>query len=361
MRLALLQEGDARASASVKARYDEMIAEVVAADEAGFHAWGTSEQHFSAPGYTVSAPEVLYGAVARHTERIRLRNMAALLLSFNHPIHVAERIATLDLLSDGRAELATARSNNMFTLEAFGVPPESTREQWAESLEIIARAWRDDPFEYDGQFWKIPPRSLVPAPLQKPHPPLSVTASGRDTPAIAARKGLGMIGWDNYMGWDYAERQVRDYREQIGSAEPVGAYVHDDVSYLVAIAFCAETREEAVRVAEKVAARHVKTAADAYGSMPQDAPGYGYMREVLEKLDRHGDDFDYLREHSPTVIVGTPEDFVSTLRRLEGLGVDEAVLQVDGFGHESNMRTIRLIGEAVIPELTRASNAAPPS
>jgi alkanesulfonate monooxygenase SsuD/methylene tetrahydromethanopterin reductase-like flavin-dependent oxidoreductase (luciferase family) len=359
MRLALLQEGDTRASASVKARYDEAIAEVVAAEEAGFHAWGTSEQHFSAPRYTVSAPEVLYAAVARETERIRLRNMAALLLSFNHPVHVAERIATLDLLSDGRAELVTARANNMATLEAFGVPPESTREQWAESLEIVARAWRDDPFEYDGRFWQLPPRSLVPKPLQEPHPPLWVIASGRDTPVIAANKGLGMLGWDNYMGWGYAEEQVRGYREHIGSAEPVGGSVNDEVSYFVAIAYCAETREEARRVAEGVSAEYVKAAADAYRSMPADVPGYAYMREVVEKLDAHGDDMDHLREHSPTVIVGTPDDFVETLSRLEGLGVDEAVLQIDGFGHENILRAIRLIGEEVIPKLTHSASLTP--
>jgi alkanesulfonate monooxygenase SsuD/methylene tetrahydromethanopterin reductase-like flavin-dependent oxidoreductase (luciferase family) len=357
MRLAIVQEADAHNSVSLKARYDETIAEVMAADEAGFYAWGTSEQHFSAPRYSVSAPEVLYAAVARHTERIKLRNMAAILLTYNHPVHVAERMATVDVLSDGRAELTTARSNNMHTIEAFQVPPDSTREQWAESLEIIARAWQDDPFEYDGRFWKIPPRSLVPKPLQQPHPPLSVVATGRDTPVIAAKKGLGMLNWDNYMGWDYTEQQIRDYKEHIGSADPVGAYVNDEIMYFVATALCAETREEAVRVAQDVSHEYVKMAVELYKRMPPDVPGYAYMRDVVERLDAHCDDMEYLQEHSPTVIVGTPDDFVAALRRLEDMGVDEAVLRIDGFGHEHNMRSIRLIGEAVIPKFEASAPA----
>jgi alkanesulfonate monooxygenase SsuD/methylene tetrahydromethanopterin reductase-like flavin-dependent oxidoreductase (luciferase family) len=358
MRLALLQEGDTNMSRSFHDRYNEMIREAVAAEEAGFYAYGTSEQHFSAPRFAVASPEVLYGAIAQHTDRIKLRNMAAILLTYNHPIHVAERMATVDLLSDGRAELATARSNNMFTLEAFGVPPESTREQWAESLEIIARAWQDDPFEYDGEFWKIPPRSLVPMPLQKPHPPLSVIATGKDTPVIAAKKGLGMISWDNYLGWDYAETQVSLYKETIGSAEPVGAFVHDYVGFYVATAFCAETREEAEDVARQLTFDYVKAAVELYRRMPDNVPGYEYMRAMTDELESHSEDMEYLKAHTPSVMVGTPDDFIGWLRRLEGFGVDEAVLRIDGFGHDNNMRTIRLLGEAVVPELERIAASA---
>ncbi|MEA2419171.1 MAG: hypothetical protein QOE60_1377 [Thermoleophilaceae bacterium] len=358
MQLALVQEGDMNGSASFKERYAEMIREAVAAEEAGFSCWGTSEQHFSAPRFAVSAPEVLYGAVAQHTERIKIRNMAAILLTYNHPILVAERTATVDLLSNGRAELATARSNNMYTLEAFGVPPESTREQWSESIDIIARAWQEDPFEYDGKFWKIPPRSLVPMPLQKPHPPLSMIATGKDTPVIAAKKGIGMIAWDNYLGWDYVEAQVRSYKEQIAVAEPIGATVNDHVGYFVATAFCAETRKEAAERAREVTFDYVKAAVGLYRGMPENVPDYKYMRDMADDLEAHSEDMEYLQAHTPTVLVGTPDDFIVTLRRLEQLGVDEAVLRIDGFGHEHNMRSIRLLGEAVVPELDRARQAA---
>jgi alkanesulfonate monooxygenase SsuD/methylene tetrahydromethanopterin reductase-like flavin-dependent oxidoreductase (luciferase family) len=79
------------------------------------------------------------------------------------------------------------------------------------------------------------------------------------------------------------------------------------------------------------------------------------MREVVDQLESHCDDMAYLQEHSPTVMVGTPDDFVTALRRLADMGVDEAVLRIDGFGHEHNMRSIRLIGEEVIPQLATYS------
>ena len=123
MRVGLLQEGEVLPGATYDSRYREMIEEVVLADRLGFSTWGTSEQHFSPPRFTVSAPEVLYAAIASRTEQIKLRPMAAVLLAWNHPILVAERLATLDIVSHGRAELATARSNNLYTLEAFGVDP----------------------------------------------------------------------------------------------------------------------------------------------------------------------------------------------------------------------------------------------
>lgn len=120
MRVGLLSEGDISRSASYADRYRELIDEIVLADELGFSTFGTSEQHFSPPRFTVSSPEVLYAAIASLTKHIRLRTMASVLLKWNHPILVAERLATLDIVSDGRAEICTARSNNLYTLEAFG-------------------------------------------------------------------------------------------------------------------------------------------------------------------------------------------------------------------------------------------------
>src|SRR5688572_18815101 len=100
-------------------------------DEAGFDVFGLNEQHFLRD-IGVSASDVVFAFVAARTSRIRLRFMSVLLLTFNHPVRVAERLAMLDVLSEGRAEMSTARSNNLHTLEAFGVQPNETRAQWAE-------------------------------------------------------------------------------------------------------------------------------------------------------------------------------------------------------------------------------------
>ncbi len=136
MRVGLLQEGDLTGT-TVADRYHQLIEEVALADQLGFSTWGTSEQHFTPPSFSVAAPEVLYSAIAMRTNSIKLRTMASVMLKWNHPILVAERLATLDIVSRGRAEVCTARSNNLTTLNASALTPPrrdtSGRTGWTSS------------------------------------------------------------------------------------------------------------------------------------------------------------------------------------------------------------------------------------
>ncbi len=347
IKVGLLQEGDISNNISVKQRYGEMIREVQLADRLGFSSWGTSEQHFSAPTFTVSAPEVLYAAVASHTENIRIRIMAAVLLKWNHPILVAERLATLDIVSGGRAELCTARSNNKYTLEAFGVSPKDTKTQWRESLEVIAKAWTTDMLEYDGEVWKIPPRPIVPKPLQNPHPAISVAASSIGSHREAGEKGIGVIGFENYFGWDYLQQCIDAYREGLKNMKPLTPFVNKTMGLYVATAYCAPTRRQAVEEASDMIMRYFKFILDLYRPMAQD-PTYEYL-ETINKLIEHEYDVEYLVENSPSILVGDPDSLIQKFKRLEKMGVDELSLRIDGFGHARNMRAIELIGKEVIP------------
>jgi alkanesulfonate monooxygenase SsuD/methylene tetrahydromethanopterin reductase-like flavin-dependent oxidoreductase (luciferase family) len=347
MRVGLIQEGDFTGT-TMQARYREMINEVALADKLGFSAWGTSEQHFSPPSFSVSAPEVLYAAVAEHTENITLRAMAAVLVLYNHPVLIAERTATLDIISNGRAELCTARSNNKTTLNAFNVPMETTQQQWAEGLEIVKKAFTDDVLEYDGEFWKVGKCQVTPKPLQKPHPALSVTATSNKTHGLAGAKGIGVISFDNYLGYDYIDQNVLTYVK--GVAQRSGdASGNNYFGYYVPSAFCADTREEALEVAQAQTLQYFRAILDLYAGMA-NTPSYEYMREI-EVLAEHQDDIEFLMRHTPAVMVGTPEDFVVKLRELEAHGIDEVLLRIDGFGHENHLRTLQLIGEQVIPEV----------
>jgi alkanesulfonate monooxygenase SsuD/methylene tetrahydromethanopterin reductase-like flavin-dependent oxidoreductase (luciferase family) len=158
-------------------RYLQVLDEAICAEQSGFDVFSFGEQHFNTDQVTqVSCPEMMSSWVAARTSRIRLRWSSVVLLAFNHPIRVAERIATLDLISQGRAEIATARSNHGPTLAAFEIPADETREQWAESLEVIVAALTNDIFEHHGKHWNIPPTGIVPTALQKPLPPCSTRA-----------------------------------------------------------------------------------------------------------------------------------------------------------------------------------------
>lgn len=352
MRIGLLQEGETMPGVSVAQRYEEMIAEVVKADELGFYSWGTSEQHFSPPRFTVSAPEVLYAAIARETKNIRLRIMCAVLLKWNHPILVAERLATLDIVSKGRAEIATARSNNLTTLEAFGVSPAETRAQWEDSIEVLVKAMSQPTVEHDGPVWKIPPRQIVPQPLQKPHPALWVSASSVETHRVAGQRGIGVLTFENYFGFDYLQSCIDAYREGLKEGTSMAPGRTESAGLYVATAYCAETREEARRIARDVALGYFRFILDLYVPLGK-RQSYQYLDEKMTRLLENDGNLDFLVNETPSVMIGTPDDFVKRLKELEERGIDEVLLRVDGVPHADIMRSFELIGREVIPHFRK--------
>jgi alkanesulfonate monooxygenase SsuD/methylene tetrahydromethanopterin reductase-like flavin-dependent oxidoreductase (luciferase family) len=354
MRVGLLQEGEVRDGKSYAQRYREMIDEVVLADALGFSTWGTSEQHFSPPRFTVSAPEVLYAAVASRTRRIKLRVMAAVLLQWNHPILIAERLATLDIVSDGRAEICTARSNNLYTLEAFGVDPSDTVAQWADGMDVLAKALTQEWLEHDGPVWKIPPRELVPRCVTEPHPPVSLAASSVASHTKAGERGIGAICFENYFGFEYLQACIDGYRDGLTRARPDPLQVNDYMGLYVATAFCAETREEARRIARDVAVEYFQFILDLYIPLGQ-TPAYRYLAGTIDALAQRSGDLDFLCTETPAVMIGTPDDFVERLRLLESMGVDEVVMRVDGMPHDDICRALELIGRDVIPAVDPAA------
>jgi alkanesulfonate monooxygenase SsuD/methylene tetrahydromethanopterin reductase-like flavin-dependent oxidoreductase (luciferase family) len=357
MRVGLLQEGEVREGQGYDERYREMIDEVVLADSLGFSAWGTSEQHFSPPRFTVSAPEVLYAAIASLTEQIRLRIMASVLLRWNHPILVAERLATLDIVSNGRAEICTARSNNLYTLEAFGVDPSETTKQWDEGMEVLVKALTHDVLEHQGEVWTIPPRPIVPRCVTRPHPPISVAASSVNTHAKGGRLGIGAICFENYFGFEYLQECIDAYRQGLGEGTSLVPARNEYMGLYVATAFCAETREEAKRIAREVALGYFQFILDLYIPLGKER-SYGYLDGRMDLLQENAGNLDFLVTETPSVMIGTPDDFVQRLRRLEEMGVDEALMRVDGVPHEDIARSLELIGREVIPRVGASVAAA---
>jgi alkanesulfonate monooxygenase SsuD/methylene tetrahydromethanopterin reductase-like flavin-dependent oxidoreductase (luciferase family) len=357
MKIGLLQEGEIMTGVSVAQRYEEMIAEAALADKLGFYSWGTSEQHFSPPRFTVSAPEVLYAAVARETSRIKLRIMCAVLLKWNHPILVAERISTLDIVSKGRAELATARSNNLTTLEAFGVDPSETRAQWEDSMAALIKALSADVLEHDGPIWKIPPREVVPKPLQKPHMPISVAASSVDSHRMAGERGLGVLTFENYFGFDYLQQCIDAYRTGLGLGKSIAPRRTESCGLYVATAFCAETREQATKVARDVALGYFNFILDLYVPLGKRS-SYQYLEKGMQTMLDHIGDLEYLLTDTPSVMIGTPDDFITRIKELKQRGIDEVLLRIDGVPHVEIMRSLELIGKAVIPAVQSTTERA---
>ena len=175
--------------------YHEALEQIELADRLGFDTVWEVEHHFLTEFAHSSAPEVFLAAVvaAHQAHPHRPRRRAAAVTSSTIPIRVAERVAALDLLSDGRVEFGTGRSSQ-YEQAGFEIDTEQSRDMWQESLEIIPRMWTEDPFEYHGRFVTIPPRSILPKPLQKPHPPIWMAATSPQSWEIAGRNGIGILG-----------------------------------------------------------------------------------------------------------------------------------------------------------------------
>ena len=158
----------------------------------------------------------------RGPKQIRVGH-GVVVLPFSHPVHVAERIALLDIMSNGRVEFGTGRATTMDELLGFGVRPEETRPRWAEAVEAIPRMWREDPFSMHGKYWTVdPPVSVIPKPIQKPHPPIWVAATNPQTFELAAERGLGVLCFTLGVELKDVAARIQIYRDKIRHAHPVG-------------------------------------------------------------------------------------------------------------------------------------------
>lgn len=373
MRFALLQEAHFPEGVSLDQRYSEMVEEAILAEESGFDVYALSEQHFGySPNWppervgpvsraAVSAPEVFLAYVAARTRRIKLRTASTVLLKFNHPVRVAERLNTLDVLSGGRAQLGTARSNNVATMEAFGVDPTETREQWTESLQLIVDALAKDPFSHEGRFWQMGERTLTPQSTQRPYPPIFVSASGPETHGIAGELGIAAMTGASVLGWPHVEKCIAAYREAIEApSRPAGPLITNSLSFTVLIAHCAETMAQAeaeVGVFAHDFLERMLGPGGIYEKLVQASPDYGYLSE-MEAIRERRHDLEFVQQHAPYASFGTPDVLIDRFRQVQALGYDEIILRIDGMSHEAVCSAIELIGRYVIPELSSAPSSS---
>jgi alkanesulfonate monooxygenase SsuD/methylene tetrahydromethanopterin reductase-like flavin-dependent oxidoreductase (luciferase family) len=358
MKIGLVQDG-ARIGGvpvSYQRRIAETVEEAVFAEEMGFDFFGLAEVHFSEV-MTMSAPDVVLGSIAARTNRIKLRFVSTPLLTFNHPIRVAERPAMLDNLSNGRIEMGVARSNQAHTIEAFGISVDDTRTQFEDSLEVILKALSQETFEHEGPVWKIPERSIYPRPVQQPHPPIFGSATSVETHKFAGEQGLGIMSGNSLPeGWAFVQKCLDVYRGAWRDAAPRGRATNSTFSVLALRAHCAETNEQAQAEAQEAAFDAIDLVMTWYSRLAKQSTNYSYMAKFSE-LEEHRRDLPYMIERAPYVTIGDPDFFIERIRKLEAMGVDEFILEIDGLGHERHMQAIDLIGREVLPRIREPSRA----
>jgi alkanesulfonate monooxygenase SsuD/methylene tetrahydromethanopterin reductase-like flavin-dependent oxidoreductase (luciferase family) len=346
MRFVMLTEGDTPAGMTHYHRYMEVVDEALLAEKVGFDGWGSSEQHVAIGGASISAPEVLYPYLMAKTSRLQFVHAVTLLPTrINHPLRVAERVATADILSNGRVELGTGRGNTTLALRAFEVAANDNKAQWDEGIELIRRAFLDDPFTFEGEYYKIPPRSLTPKPVQRPHPPLSVAATSPDSHQQAGEKGIGVMSAPSFMGFDFLQNALKIYDETFSAtthSDP--AYYHKTAAIIGGV-HCAETTAQARKEALPML-KYAQLSVGGFERLSKLSQDYAYMGAVKD-VDFH--DEGYMYGDSAGFVVGDPDECIRQIRVYEEMGVDTITMRMDSIPHDQLMRSIEMFGKYVIP------------
>ena len=229
--------------------YQNALDQVELADRLGYdYAWEV-EHHFLEEYPHSPAPEVFLGAASQRTKNIRLGH-GIVQLTTNPPQRIAERIAALDLVSNGRVEMGTGELASVTELGGFDRDMETKREVWEDALRCIIPMFKDQGVELDTKWHKMPMRNVLPKPVQKPHPPLWVACSQLETIEMAGRRGLGALGFQ-FLSADAAHAWVHAYYNTfVKHQEKLCDYQTNPNIALVSYFMCAETDEEARRRAD---------------------------------------------------------------------------------------------------------------
>ena len=228
--------------------YQDALDQVELADKLGIDYVWEVEHHFLEEYAHSSAPEVFLAACSQRTKNIRLGHGIKLMPpNYNHPARVAEEVATLDLVSNGRVEFGTGESSSLAELGGFKIPVEEKRNQWLEAVEQTCNMMAMEPYPgYEGQYFSMPCRNVVPKPLQRPHPPLWVACSNRETIKLAARLGIGALTFA-FVDPDEAKLWVDDYYKILKEeCVPIGHTINPNIAMVTSFG-CHKDHDEAVR------------------------------------------------------------------------------------------------------------------
>jgi alkanesulfonate monooxygenase SsuD/methylene tetrahydromethanopterin reductase-like flavin-dependent oxidoreductase (luciferase family) len=355
--------------------FQDALSQVELADRLGIdHAWEV-EHHFLEEYSHSSAPEVFLAAASQRTRNIRLGHGIVLMPpGYNAPARIAERIATLDLVSNGRVEFGTGESASRAELEGYGVNPAERRAMWRETVEQVANMLAMDPYPgFQGQYFSMPARNVVPKPVQKPHPPLWVACSRRDTILLAAEKGIGALTFA-FIDPEDARHWVSDYERTLADkCVPVGQSVNTNIACVTQM-MCADTEEEALQRGLEggnffgyslghyyIFGEHEPGKTDVWAEFVERRGERGYSPEIDAALEseRLGAKIAAGDRTGLRGATGTPDQIRDYLRRFEEAGVDQLIfiMQAGKNRHEHICESLEMFGTQVLPEFKERDEA----
>jgi alkanesulfonate monooxygenase SsuD/methylene tetrahydromethanopterin reductase-like flavin-dependent oxidoreductase (luciferase family) len=346
----------------------DAVEQVALADKLGIDYVWEVEHHFLEEYSHSSAPEVFLAACSQRTSRIRLgHGIVQLPIEFNHTARVVERLATLDLLSDGRAEFGTGEASSEAELGGFMIDRDTKRDQWTEHIDAATRMMVEEPFAgWEGRYFEMPVRNVVPKPFQKPHPPLWVACSRRETIHLAAQTGIGALTF-SFVEPREAKVWVDDYYATLASEQcvPAGFAVNPNVAMVLPM-MCHEDEATAIERGLDGAhffgyslgyyyiyGQHRPGVSDVWREFEEQRSQFGFDREIAAQTGAPlGAQMMQRGMGSLRGAIGTPEQLRTLLRRYAEVGVDQMIFvsQVGRNRHEHICESLELFAREVMPE-----------
>lgn len=337
--------------------FQDALDQVELADKLGIdYAWEV-EHHFLEEYSHSSAPEIFLAAASQRTKNIRLgHGIRQVITNYNHPARTAECIATLDLVSNGRVDFGTGESSAILELGGFDIPVASKREQYTEALEQIANMMAMDPYPgFKGKYFDMPCRNIVPKTVQKPHPPIWVACSNRETIKMAARLGIGALTFA-FVDPSEARHWVDEYYDIIKSDEcvPIGHAVNANICMVTSFSVH-QDRATAIERGLEGFEFFGYALGSLYGFGEHKPGRTNLFKEFRETRNARlaENPIDMTRSLSAERGgIGTPDDMRKHLKKFESVGVDQVTfIQQAGMNkHEHICESLELFAKEVMPE-----------
>lgn len=332
--------------------FHEALEQVELADRLGIDCVWVQEHHFLEEYCHSAAPEVFLAACSQRTKNIRLgHGIVVMSPRFNHPARIAERLATLDILSGGRVEWGSGESGSRMELEGFGVDFVDKRPMWAEALRETARMMCMNPYPgFEGKYFSMPHRNVIPKPVQKPHPPIWAACSNRDSLNLAAQLGLGALTFA-FVNAEEARFWVDEYYETFKKeCKPIGQAVNPNVAMLSGF-MCHEDHDTAIRLGQE-GAQFFAFGLGHYWRDGIHIPGRSDLWNEFKKRPASADHkMERDRKKAGMGGIGSPKHLIENFRALENAGVDQLILlqQCGSYRHEDICQSLELFAAEVLP------------
>jgi alkanesulfonate monooxygenase SsuD/methylene tetrahydromethanopterin reductase-like flavin-dependent oxidoreductase (luciferase family) len=344
----IFHEFERRPGWSESQAFDSAFELVDVAEEWGLDAVWLAELHFSPNRSVLAAPLTIASAVAARTTRIKI-GTAVQVLPLCHPLQLAEEAATVDQISRGRLIFGVGRSGFARTYQHYGVPYAESRERFAETLEVIRRAWTHDTFSFDGQFFHFHDTCVVPKPYQQPHPPIRIAATSADTfPAIGSQ-GYPIFAAVRLGTLSELAPLVEAYRAAYAEAGHPGS----GQVFLRIPVYIADTAQRARDESEASIMQFYRQLGEQLEASARESGA-----RAIEQRDQRG---RRLREITfgevlrDKVIVGTPDSVTERLRAIQAeLGLNGILAELNSGGltpREGVKRSLALLCKEVMPAL----------